>query len=213
MEARVRLLLGVLGVLGVLVAAWLLAVAPKRERAADLGAQVAQARLRLDDANARAAAAERARATYARDYATVARLGKAVPVSTDVPSLVYQLEAAARRSRVDFRAVSANDALPAAPSAATVASGGVQPAPFSFRFEGDYFGLQRLLARIGGFSRLRGAKLSVGGRLLTIDGLTVNAARQGLPRVQGMITARAYVADLPAALPSGTQAPASRVTP
>ena len=74
-------------------------------RRASLGDQLTLAEVRLADANARASTAEQARATYARDYATVARLGKAVPVSADVPSLVFQLESAARKAKVDFRAV------------------------------------------------------------------------------------------------------------
>jgi len=85
------------------------ALAPKRQEAADLATRVTQAEQVRDDALARAATAERARATYDRDYATVARLGKAVPQTADVPSLVYQLETAARHTNVDFRAVSVID--------------------------------------------------------------------------------------------------------
>jgi Tfp pilus assembly protein PilO len=205
MDARLRLVLGIALAAGVVAALWLLSVAPKREEAATLGAQVAQAELRLADANARAATAEQARATYARDYATVARLGKAVPVAADVPSLVYQLESAARASKVDFRSVSAPDVVPDAPAAPGVVptpGGGIKSAPFSFKFEGDYFSLQKLLARIDGFSRVKGTQVAVNGRLLTIDGLTLNPASGGLPRVQGVVSARAYVADLPDPLPA-----------
>jgi hypothetical protein len=213
------MMLGIAFAIAVLAAAWIFAVAPKRERAAELGAEVTQAEQRRDDASARAAIADRARATYARDYATVARLGKAVPANADVPSLVFQLESAARRAHVDFRAVSVLDSTPQAPAPAdakaVAAGGGIQPAPFSFKFEGDFFGLQDLLARIDRFSRVKGTQIAVNGRLLTIDGLNVTAARGGLPKVQGLVTARAYVADLPAALPDGTPAvaSASQVTP
>lgn len=223
MDARLRFVLGIAVMVGALAALWLFAVAPKREEAAGLGDSLAQAEVRLADANTRAATAEQARATYARDYATVARLGKAVPVAADVPSLVYQLESAARKAHVDFRAVSAPDIAPAAPTAPAAAAagaapapgGGVQSAPFSFKFEGDYFGLQKLLARIDGFSRIKGTQVAVNGRLLTIDGVTLNPASKGLPRVQGVVTARAYVADLPDPLPAAGAAtvPASQTAP
>ena len=229
MNPRLRIALGIVAAVGVLAALWIGAVAPKREEAADLGARVEQAEQRRDDATARAIRAEQARATYARDYATVARLGKAVPPTTDVPSLVFQLESAAHGAKVDFRAVNVLDAAPAAPAptdaAAVTPGGGIQSTPFSFKFEGDFFGLQKLLARIDRFSRVKGSKVSVNGRLLTIDGVTLNPARQGLPRVQGLVTARAYVADMPDALPgagtsaatgpagSPTATPASQVTP
>ncbi|MEA2220383.1 MAG: hypothetical protein QOJ35_3009 [Solirubrobacteraceae bacterium] len=234
MNARLRIALGIVAALGVFAALWIGVVAPKRQQSADLGDRITQAQHARDDANARAATAERARATYARDYGTVARLGKAVPPTTDVPSLLYQLASAAHSAKIDFRAVSVLDSAPAAPTAApdatdtpaaATAGGGIQSTPFTFKFEGDFFALQKLLAHIDRFSRVKGTQISVNGRLLTIDGVTVNPSRSGLPRVQGLVTARAYVADLPEALPgAGTSAatapaatptttPASQVTP
>jgi hypothetical protein len=50
-------------------------------------------------------AGQQARATYSASYATVARLGKAVPTDDDIPSLVYQLDATAEATGVDFRSV------------------------------------------------------------------------------------------------------------
>ena len=196
-------------------AAWVLLLAPKREHAANLQAQVVAAELQRDGDLARAADADRARAAYNRDYATVARLGKAVPVSADVPSLVFQLESAARRAKVDFRAVSVLDSTPTpdrTPATTTSAGGGVQAAPFSFQFEGTYFGLQKLLAAVDRFSRVKGTQVAVNGRLLTIDGLSLSPGRGGLPQIGGTITARAYVADLPDPLPSGADAAAPAMT-
>lgn len=231
MSTRGRSLLVIGAAAGVLVALWLLAVAPKRQQAAQLAIGVAQAERRRDEATARAATAEQARATYAHDYATVARLGKAVPVDADVPSLVFQLESAARRAKVDFRAVTVLDSAPAAApatgaaqpaGAAAAAGGGIQPAPFSFEFEGSFSGLQRLLSEVDRFARVKGTRVAVDGRLLTIDGVTLSPASK-LPRIQAVVTAKAYVADLPSALPgvagatvpagSATVTPASQMTP
>jgi hypothetical protein len=235
MTDRSRILIAGFAMLGALAALWIYALAPKREEAANLSARIAQAEQVRDAALARATNADRARAGYARDYGTVARLGKAVPENADVPSLVYQLETAARSAKVDFRAVRVLDeAAPAAPAPSTAgaaattstpapAGGGIQPTPFSFRFEGSFFGLQKLLARVDRFSRVKGTQISVNGRLLTIDGVTLNPGRDGLPQVQGIVTARAYVADLPEVLPgsgaqaapaasSSTSVPASEVT-
>jgi hypothetical protein len=261
MRDRGQLLLGIAALVAALVAVWMLALAPKREHVADLAGRIVLAEGDRDAALARATAGTRALATYGHDYATVARLGKAVPVSADVPSLVFQLESAARRAKVDFRGVSVLDTTPqpttpvtAAPASgaasasgtattpgATTASGGatsasggatsasggatsasggattsgatttasaaaIEPVPFSFKFEGSYFGLQKLLAAVDRFSRVKGTQVAVDGRLLTIDGVAITPGRGGLPRVRGVVTARAYVADLPAALPrSGVQ--------
>lgn len=206
-----KIVLSVVGLIAAVAAAWVLLLAPKREQAATLQTKVVAAEQQRDAALARAAAAEQARASYDRDHATVARLGKAVPVNADVPSLVYQLETAARRAKVDFRAVSVLDdtpepSAPAGAAATAAGGGGVQPAPFSLKFEGTYFGLQKLLAAVDRFSRVKGTQVAVNGRLLTIDGLALSPGRGGLPKIGGTITARAYVAELPDPLPSGAQA-------
>src|SRR5439155_21525745 len=73
--------------------------------AAKLGDQLTAAQARLQTAQQNASAAAVARARYATDYATVARLGKAVPAANDVPSLVYQLDSAATGAHIDFRSI------------------------------------------------------------------------------------------------------------
>ncbi|HEY0346337.1 MAG TPA: hypothetical protein VGC59_16925 [Solirubrobacteraceae bacterium] len=224
-------MLGVVAVAAVAAAVWFLAIAPKRQEAADLGAQLGQAQARLDAASARGSTGEQARASYRKDYATIARLGKAVPPRADVASLVFQLEAAARAAKVDFRSVTVATAPATAPApapasaskdagakASGTATGTAAPAatpvdsqPFTFSFEGTFAGLRHLLAAIDRFSRVDGGTLAVSGRLLTVDSVVMTAGRGGLPNVKADITAKAYVADLPAALP-GAQTTA-RVTP
>ena len=54
--------------------------------------------------------------TYKTNYATLARLGKAVPADDDVRSLIVQLEATAERSGVDFQQIELGDTS-AAPTA------------------------------------------------------------------------------------------------
>jgi hypothetical protein len=224
-STRDRSVLGILAVAAAIAAVWFMAVAPKRHEAADLGAQVAQAQVRRDAATTRAATAEHARATYPKDYATVARLGKAVPSHADVASLLFQLETAARAAKVDFRSVTvdssptkapvppAGDAAAAKAPAAAAATGTgaatqatvpattIDPRPFTFSFEGTFAGLRRLLAAIDRFSRVGHSTLSVSGRLLTVDTVVMTAGRGGLPNVKADIVAKAYIASMPVALP------------
>jgi Tfp pilus assembly protein PilO len=105
--ARDRIVLIVVAVLAACAGGYFVAVKPQRDEAAKLGEQVAAEQSRLEAAQASAATAERARGRYAKDYATVARLGKAIPADDDVASLVYQLEATAERFDIDFRDVKA----------------------------------------------------------------------------------------------------------
>jgi hypothetical protein len=223
MKPRDRLVLAIVGVAALAAAVWFLALAPKRERANALAVQVTQAVARRDAATAKAVHAEHAKADYAADYATVARLGKAVPAQADVPSLVFQIESAARGSKVDFRKVTVEDTPATAPgatdAAATTTTSGISPTPVTFTFEGSFFGLQRMLREIDRFSRVKGSKVSVSGRLLTLDQVKLSAGRAGLPKVKAEITAVAYVAPVPSALPvqtastTPTTAPATQVKP
>jgi hypothetical protein len=124
--ARDRTVLIVVGLVALLGGFWFLAIGPKRKEASDVAAQVTTAQSRLDTAQASAASADAARKQYSTDYATVARLGKAVPVDDDMPSLVYQLSHTAKVNHVDFRAIklTSTGAAVAAPTgvAAAVAS-------------------------------------------------------------------------------------------
>lgn len=223
MKPRDRLVLTIVGLAAIIGALWFVAVAPKRDAAKAVAAEVTAAEKRRDAAKQQAAVAEQAKTTYDGDYATVARLGKAVPAKADVPSLVYQLESAARAAKVDFRSISvqsspaaapasppaasptaSNDGKsPAAPKAAS-SSAGIEPKEFQFAFQGNFFSLHRLLKEIDRFSRVNGPKVSVSGRLLTIQTVTLNPSDKGLPNIKAEIRANAYVADIPAALPGSS---------
>jgi hypothetical protein len=102
---RDKVILGVVAAVVAIGAYWFLLLAPQRKQGADLAKQVSTQRQSLEQAQSVLSASRAARATYAVDYATVARLGKAVPVDDDVPSLVYELQSASNHSRVDFRSI------------------------------------------------------------------------------------------------------------
>lgn len=123
MTARDRTVLIVVGLVAILGAFWFLAIGPKRKDASDLSAQLVTAQARLDTAQASASTAAAAKAKYTSDYSTVARLGKAVPVDDDMPSLVYQLQHTASANHVDFRAIkmTGNASTSTAPTGAAAA--------------------------------------------------------------------------------------------
>ncbi|MDQ4040590.1 MAG: hypothetical protein M3141_02435 [Actinomycetota bacterium] len=98
---------------------FMLVLKPKRDEAAKLASQVEVAQTRVETAQASVAAGQRARATYAANYATVARLGKAVPTDDDIPSLVFQLDSTAEATGVDFRSVKLESGSGSAAQAAT----------------------------------------------------------------------------------------------
>jgi hypothetical protein len=236
------MILLVVVVAGLLGGFWFGVLGPKRDDAKALNGKIAQAEQRLQAAQADAAQARKAKERYDADYATVARLGKAVPVNDNVPSLVYQLQAAARSARVDFRSLqltaqgpaatatpaaataqvakeqngtpSASSTSSATPAAATQATAAALPPgavvgpagfptmPFSFVFTGSLFDMEHMLDDINRFISVDGDDVRVRGRLLSIDGIALQAGSRGFPQVKASISATAYL------LPAGEGATA-----
>jgi type II secretory pathway pseudopilin PulG len=233
--ARDRTVLIVVGFVALLGAFWMLALSPKRKEATDLGAQVTAAQERLDLATASAASAEAAKKRYNSDYATVARLGKAVPVEDDVPSLLYQLETTAHNHHIDFRKIalvtsgsaapaptgaaaavaSANGTTPAAstsavtaalPPGATVGTAGFPTMPFSFDFNGSFFDMQKFLRSMDALTTVQGESINVRGRLLTVDGIDLKAGPKGFPDVSATVAVTAYLLPADEGLTAGATA-------
>jgi hypothetical protein len=251
---RDRIMLLFLLVVGGFGGFYMLVLKPKREEASKLSGQLQSAQDRVAKARADLTTGQQARATYAANYATVARLGKAVPTGDDVPSLVFQLDTTARETGVDFRSVkltagtgastqttqtaaaaatsnsdqaagaksgaaksgaaapaatpaatapaTGTPAAPAAPTQAATTSlppgavvgpAGLSTMPFSFSFEGSFFRLSDFLTRIERYIKPRGSAVDVNGRLLLVDGIALNAAASGFPRMKASIAATAYL--------------------
>jgi hypothetical protein len=114
---RDRTVLIVVVFVAILGAFWFVALTPKRKESTDASSALVLAQQRLSAAQANVSGAEAARQRYDDDYATVARLGKAVPVDDDMPSLVYQLQQTASANRVRFSQIKMTGS--ATPAAAT----------------------------------------------------------------------------------------------
>jgi len=122
-SSQTRIVAGVLAIVIAAAGFWFMLLAPKRTDISAIDAKVTQAEARRDAATAAAGQAEQAKAGYQRDYAAVAKLGKAVPADDDVASLVYQLETIARAGKIDFRAVKLTGAPGAASAPADTTNG------------------------------------------------------------------------------------------
>lgn len=124
MTPRDRIVLSVLACLAIVAAAWFVLLAPVGKDAKALDTELSAAQARVQAAQAGVAGGEKAQAEYQLDYAKVARLGKAVPADDDVPSLVVQMQSAARKARVDFRSIElSTEAGGGAPATALPATG------------------------------------------------------------------------------------------
>jgi Tfp pilus assembly protein PilO len=122
MTGRDRIVVMVLAVLAVAAAGWILAVSPKRKEVKTYEGQVTSAQTQLATARSQLADAKAAQAKYTSSYAAVVRLGKAVPPSQEVASLVYELEQVSNRRSVSFNSIASTGAAPAAAAATTTST-------------------------------------------------------------------------------------------
>jgi hypothetical protein len=209
MTARDRKVLAIVCVLAAIAGSWLLVLGPKRSQASKLGAQVTAAQAQLNAARAQVAAGEAARSTFASSYTTLARLGEAVPSDDNVPSLIYQVQGAADSSRVDFRNLTLNPAGAAAPAVAspsaaqsataalppgaTVGTAGFPVEPFTFTFRGNFFHLSDFLGRLERFVVAGNARVSVSGRLMSLNAISLGAGPNGFPQIAATVSATTYL--------------------
>ena len=122
MTARDRIIIVVALVAAALTSVWFVGLAPKRKDATELSAKLDVARQQLTEVQQSAAKARDAKAKYDSDYAQVAKLGKAVPKSDAIPSLVYQLQSAAHDASIVFSSLKvANTGVQAATTPSTPA--------------------------------------------------------------------------------------------
>ena len=114
MTNRDRIVVGVLACVVAIAGFWFLALKPKRAEAEKAATRAEQAETRLQEANSALATAAGAKKSFDSDYATIARLGKAVPEDDDAASLVFQIETAARKAGIDFRSLAVGGGAAAA---------------------------------------------------------------------------------------------------
>jgi len=229
MTGRDRMVLIGVVVLAVLGAAWMLVVSPERKQASSLEGQVAEARAKLASAEGQLSNARAAQQQYATAYAAIVSLGKAVPPSQEVPSLIDQLARASNQKNVEFSSIAASSSGGSAASSSTAVAAttaGFSQMPFTFVFNGSFFDLEHLFQELNRFTlRTSSGGLQVSGRLLTIQSLRLaplassgsESGNSGAERLSGTITATAYV--LPAGQgltgaatatsPAGSTTPAS----
>jgi hypothetical protein len=204
-----KLLIAVAVTAAAISAFWFLALAPKREEAAKLQTKIDAKKGELATAQQTLSSYESSRKNYSSNYATVVRLGKAVPDDDDTRSLLVQLDAAAARTGVDFRTITVGGAAgaPAAntvatpgatgqappPGAVSVGSAGFSAMPFSFSFRGSFFNMSSFFSRLERFVSVRNARMDVTGRLLRVESVTLKPDQTGFPRIRAEIGASSYL--------------------
>jgi Tfp pilus assembly protein PilO len=207
MSARDRIALAIVGSVVVLGLVWFMAIAPKRSEVQDVQTQIDQQQAALTTLQGELAAHSAAHRQARKTERESVMLGKAVPEQIDVPSLIYQVSASAKRIGVGWSNLSVSGEAPVAAAPADAAGGAsLTSLPFQFTFDGSFFRLERFLARLERYVTMtHGQELAVGGRLMTIDSLTLTGGSGS--KLSAQVGATAYrVTPAPAAPATGAPA-------
>jgi hypothetical protein len=210
-----KILIAAVAAAALIAGYWMLVLSPKREEVAKLDKSIATKEAEAQAAEATLATYEKARDGYGSNYATVVRLGKAVPEGDDTRSLLVQLDSAANAAGVDFRTISvggstgapAPAAAPAAaggttaattgetppPGAVSVGSAGFAAMPLKFSFRGSFFNMSDFFSRLERFVSVRNARMDVTGRLLRVESVVLKPDTTGFPMIRAEIGASSYL--------------------
>jgi Tfp pilus assembly protein PilO len=220
---RDRIVILVVLAVAAVVGSWLFVVSPKRGQASSLGTQITAEQGQLTSAQGEVAAGEAAQKEFSGQYAQLASLGEAVPPDDDVPSLIYQLQGAAKAAGVDFRSLQltgggsssssssstsstgAAAAAAALPPGAAVGAAGLPIEQFAFTLEGNFFQLANFFKGVQDFVTASGSHISISGRLMTINAISLTPASTG-SQLTASVSATTYI--VPA-----TQGPVDGATP
>ena len=122
---RDRKILLVLAPLLLAIVYWFVVLAPQRSESGKVEQELTKARGERDTAQAQIGQLNAAKASFASDYQTVIRMGKAIPESVDMPSLLVQLDRAARGTGINMNDIQVSPVSETeAPATTTPAPGG-----------------------------------------------------------------------------------------
>lgn len=233
MTGRDRIVIVVVLALAAIAGSWLEIVQPKRSQAAALETQIVAEQSQLSSAQAQLAQSQAARTKFASAYTQMVRLGEAVPPDDEVPSLIYQIQNAAAAAKVDFRGLQVTPGGSSTPAPSTTASGkpsasastplppGVAVGPagfpaeqFTFSFQGNFFHLSDFFNRLQHFVTTSGSQISISGRLMTLNAISLAAGPNGFPQISANVAATAYMLPASQGLVAGASptGPASSTT-
>ena len=179
----------------VLIVAWyFLLFSPTRTKLSDLDSQIEAEQVALTTAKQEVARLESYKKTAPQSRAEIVRLGKMLPQSEGIPSLIIELTQTAGASGVDLNSITRG---------ATVAGTPFGLQSVSLQVTGRFFDVEDFLYRLESYVAFRNASFRVTGRLLEVKTLTLTggaATTDGsAPPLTVTVELNAYLWALPAA--------------
>jgi len=183
--------LAVAGVVVAAVAFWLLLIAPKREKADELGTQVTAARSELAAAHQKSAQGLAAKRNFPHNYQQVVLLGKAVPADSGTASLLVQLNHISTHTKTPFLGIELkgegdeagaegegeDEVASLPPLGSKVGPAGLRAMPYELSFKGGFFDAADFIERVNALVETKKGRVHVDGRLVTFDGISLAASK------------------------------------
>jgi type IV pilus assembly protein PilO len=195
MRARGREVYIIAGIVAiVLVVAWyFLLFSPKQSEMSDLQDQIDTQQTTLATAQQEVVRLESYKKTAPQSRAEIVRLGKMLPQTEGIPSLIIELSRTADASGVDLTTITRGTTLPGSPY-------GVQAV--TIQVVGRFFDVEDFVYRLENYVAFRNASFRVTGRLLEIQNISMapgSATDGSTPPVSTTIALNAYLWGLPGA--------------
>lgn len=219
----------------------MLLISPKREEVSKLDKKVERLETSLSQHQAEAETAEAARREFPTNYSQLVVLGKAVPADAETSSLLVQIQHISERSHVRFEEVSLTSeggeasapataagesgelasptevAASTLPLGASVGPAGLNVMPYTLNFSGDFFHVADFIHGLDNLVKTTNAKVSVDGRLLTVNSFSLAPSEEGFPKLAASFSVTTYLTPpeqglTGGATPSGP-APTATATP
>jgi len=218
MSSSNRAVVAAVALAAIALAFWVLVISPKRDEASKLDAQAKQLQTSLARHEAEVAEAEAAKREFPTAYQRLVVVGKAVPGGDETASLLVQVNRIAGGAGGTFRnialsasgggeeaapAPSAGEETPASPTevaasllplGATVGPAGLAVMPYEVTFDGHFFQIADFIKGIDSLVKTKNAEVRVDGRLVTIDGFSLEASPdRGFPALQASFALTTYL--------------------
>lgn len=221
-NANNKIIVGMLVVVALGIAFWMLLLSPKRDEVSKLDRQVAQQEESLAAHKSEVQRGLEAERAFPKEYQQLVVLGKAAPAEDETASLLVQLSQISESSHVRFQNFllegesteapeSPEAEAPAAgepasfpsptevaastlPLGASIGPAGLAVMPYKLSFEGSFFRLADFIHGLDSLVKTKNSEVLVTGRLITISGFNLKAnSTKGFPNLEAEFTVTTYL--------------------
>jgi Tfp pilus assembly protein PilO len=193
MSRKIRLIVSAVALIAIIGLAWFMLISPLRAEIATTDGAIKAEQTRLAAAQAKLAQAETTRAEGKKNQARLIELAKMVPTSSQVPSLLVQIQDLADQSGIKFKSMNPGDPKE---------SDGFQVIPLTLEFTGTYFDLkdfayraEQLVAGPGRLLTVKSIQLQLGGTETGTSGTSTVKAKATSPDLKIAMTLYAFCMD------------------